>query len=241
MTSLSYSLAFLAGLVSIFSPCVLPLLPVVLGAAVSQHRLGPVALAAGLSLSFLAIGLFVATIGFSLGLDADAFRNVGSILLIAVGMVLLLPSLQGRIALVAGPIANFANERFGLQPQQTGLGGQFALGALLGAVWSPCVGPTLGAASVLAAQGDNLPAVALTMLLFAFGVAIPLLLLGLLSREALLRWRGRMLATGHGARIAIGVTLLGTGALLLSGFDKPLETALLDRMPAWLNDVATRF
>ena len=69
-------LAFLAGLLSILSPCVLPLLPIVLGAATSEHRLGPIFLAAGVALSFVAIGLFIATIGFGLGLDGDAFRFV---------------------------------------------------------------------------------------------------------------------------------------------------------------------
>jgi len=67
-------LAFLAGILSILSPCVLPLLPIVLGTAQAEHRLGPVALAAGLAVSFTAIGLFVATIGFAIGLDTDVFR-----------------------------------------------------------------------------------------------------------------------------------------------------------------------
>src|SRR3954471_2181061 len=102
-------LAFLAGLLSILSPCVLPLLPVVLGAAVSEHRLGPVALAAGLALSFLVLGLFVATIGLSLGLDSELFRNIGAVLLIAVGIVLAVPSLQARLSLVAVPLGNWAS------------------------------------------------------------------------------------------------------------------------------------
>jgi cytochrome c-type biogenesis protein len=68
-------LAFLAGLLTVLSPCVLPLLPIVFGAAASAHRLGPVALAAGVAISFVAIGLFIATIGFSIGLDAGLFRS----------------------------------------------------------------------------------------------------------------------------------------------------------------------
>ena len=68
-------LALLAGLLSILSPCVLPLVPIVIGAASGDHRYGPAALAAGLSLSFVAIGMFVATIGFSIGLDQDLFPD----------------------------------------------------------------------------------------------------------------------------------------------------------------------
>ena len=80
-------LAFLAGILSVLSPCVLPLLPLVLGAAASEHRLGPAALAGGLALSFVVIGLFVATIGFAIGLDAGVFRVAAAILLVLVGLV----------------------------------------------------------------------------------------------------------------------------------------------------------
>jgi hypothetical protein len=109
----SLGLAFLAGLVSIFSPCVLPLLPVVLGTAVSEHRLGPVALAAGLALSFLILGLFVATIGFSLGLDSELFRAIAAVLLLIVGIVLVVPSLQAQLSLATAPLGNWIEQRFG--------------------------------------------------------------------------------------------------------------------------------
>jgi cytochrome c-type biogenesis protein len=72
----SLGLAFLAGLVSILSPCVLPVLPIVLGAAASEHRSGPLALVMGVALSFVAIGLFVATVGYAIGLDGERFRTV---------------------------------------------------------------------------------------------------------------------------------------------------------------------
>ena len=88
----SLGLAFLAGLLSVLSPCVLPLLPLVLGAASSEHRYGPVALAGGLALAFVAIGLFVATIGFGLGLDTDVFRKGAALLLVGLGLVLMLPA-----------------------------------------------------------------------------------------------------------------------------------------------------
>src|SRR5215212_2119403 len=133
----------LAGMLSTLSPCVLPLVPIVLGSAVTQHRFGPAALAAGLALSFAAIGLFVATVGFAVGLDASIFRSAAAILLIGLGAVLLVPALHARIALAAGPAGDWAERRFGGFATD-GLSGQFGVGLLLGAVWSPCVGPTLG-------------------------------------------------------------------------------------------------
>src|SRR3977135_4216260 len=92
-------LAYLAGVLSTLSPCVLPLLPVILGSAASAHRFGPLALALGLASSFVVVGLFAATVGFSIGIDADVFRVVAATLMIVVGFVLIVPLLQGRFAL----------------------------------------------------------------------------------------------------------------------------------------------
>ncbi len=232
------ALGALAGALSTLSPCVLPLIPIVLATAAGQHRLGPLALAAGLALSFAALGLFVATVGFAVGLDAGLFRAVGGAMLVALGAVLLLPALQARVALAAGPVGTWTEQRFGAMPG-AGLGGQFGVGLLLGVVWVPCVGPTLGAASLLAARGEDLGQVAMTMLAFGLGAALPLLLLGLLSREALLRWRGRMFAAGTGGRRILGGALVAVGVLILTGLDKRLEASLLDFAPEWLIRLTT--
>jgi cytochrome c biogenesis protein CcdA len=233
-------LALLAGILTALSPCVLPILPIVLGTAASEHRLGPVALAAGLAISFTAIGLFVATVGFAAGIDTGVFRLISAVLLIAVGLVLLVPKLQEQFAVAAAPVSNWAggySDNF----TPTSLGGQFALGLLLGAVWSPCVGPTLGTASVLAAKGEDLGQVALTMLAFGIGAALPLMLLGLVSREAMLRWRGRLMETGKTGKTLLGLLLVGIGLLVATNLDKKLEAILVDASPAWLTELTTKF
>jgi cytochrome c-type biogenesis protein len=232
--------SFLAGVLSTVSPCVLPLIPVVLGAATSQHRYGPVALAAGLAISFTTIGLFIATIGFSIGLDGGVFRSAAAIVMLCLGFVLVVPSFQAQFSLAAGPVGNWAEERFG-GFSSVGLWGQFGVGLLLGAVWSPCVGPTLGAASVLAAQGHNLAQVAVTMIIFGIGAALPLLILGTLSRETLLRWRGQLASAGSGLKIALGFVLIATAAAILTGVDKAIEIAFVNASPAWLTALTTRF
>jgi cytochrome c-type biogenesis protein len=234
------ALALLSGALSSLSPCVLPLLPIVLGAAGAEHRWGPAALAAGVALSFTALGLFVATVGFAIGLDGAWFRSAGAILLLGLGAILLVPDLQMRVAAAGGPAANWVEQRFGFQ-SAPGLGGQFALGLLLGAVWAPCVGPTLGAASVLAAKGEDLASVALTMATFGIGAAIPLLLLGLLSREAMMRWRGRLLGAGGTGKTILGALLAIVGLMILTGLDKRIEATLVDLSPAWLTELTTKF
>ncbi len=236
----SAAFAFLAGLLSILSPCVLPILPLALGGAVSAHRFGPAALAAGLALSFTAIGLFVATLGFSLGLGGTAFQTVGATLFVALGIVLLVPALQARFATVAGPVGNWIDSRFG-GLSASGLSGQFGLGLLFGAVWSPCAGPTLGAAAAVAASGRDLGQVALVMLAFGIGAALPLLALGTVSRTTLLRWRGKLAGSGQGGKMMLGAVLVIFGALILSGLDQSLETILVSHAPDWLFQVTTRY
>src|SRR6266568_8990348 len=208
------AVSFVAGVLTSLSPCVLPILPIVLGAAASERKYGPAALAAGLALSFVVVGLFVATVGFSIGLTADLFRQAAAALLVMFGAVLMLPRVQARLAMASGPIATWTDRRFGGH-FGSGYAGQFCAGVLLGAVWSPCVGPTLGAASLLAAQGRDLPQVALTMLAFGVGAALPLLGLGWLSRETMVRWRGSLLLAGSGMKSVLGLLLLVIGVLVV--------------------------
>jgi cytochrome c biogenesis protein CcdA len=236
----SIGFAFLAGIVSILSPCVLPILPIVLGGAASEHRRGPLVLAAGLALSFTVIGLFVATVGFSLGLDLGVFRTVAGVILLALGLAMLVPAAGARLATAAGPLSDWTQARFG-GFDRGGLSGQFGVGLLLGAVWSPCVGPTLGAASLMAARGENLGQVGLTMLAFGIGAGLPLAALGALSREKLLGLRERMMAAGQGAKTALGLVVVAVAVLVLTGWDKTIEARLVELSPAWLTALTTRF
>lgn len=233
-------LAFLAGLLSILSPCVLPLTPMVLGAAVAEHRLGPVALAAGLATSFTAIGLFVAGIGYSIGLDGDVFRMIGAVMLAGFGILLMLPKWQEQLAAAAGPLGNWSQQRFGGRPTN-GLRGQFGVGLLLGTVWGPCVGPTLGAATMLAAHGSDMAWVALTMLMFGLGSALPFLILGTLTREALLRWRNRLMSAGKEGKMLLGAVLTAAGLLILFGLDRKFETWVMAFAPQFLVDRSSMY
>jgi len=236
----SVGFGFLAGLFSTLSPCVLPILPVVLGAAVAAHRAAVLLLALGMALSFVVVGLFVATIGFAIGIDGDVLRWVSALLLGAFGVVLLLSGLQTVFARAAAPLGS-AGHRMLARLAPTGPGGQFLLGVILGAAWSPCVGPTLGAASMLAAQRQDLGAVAAVMLAFGLGAAVPLLVLGTLSREAMLRWRGRMLQVGRAGKTLDGLVSVAVALLIVSGLDRRLEVGLVAASPDWLTALTTRF
>jgi cytochrome c-type biogenesis protein len=234
------ALAFVAGLLSILSPCVLPLVPIVLGAAVTAHPLGAFALAGGLALSFTGLGLMLALVGFGIGVDAGMLRVAAAAIMVVLGAILMVPSWQARLSAAGGPFSAWADRNFG-SFASSGLAGQLAIGLLLGAVWSPCVGPTLGAASLLASQGQDLPRVALTMTIFGIGAALPLVLFGLLSRAALMRVRAGLMSAGKLGKGLLGAAFMVIGAAIVTDADKRLEAVLVAASPQWLTDLTTSF
>jgi cytochrome c-type biogenesis protein len=236
----TYGLSALAGLLTTLSPCVLPLVPILVSSALGAHRFGPLALAAGVASAFAVLGVLLAAFGAALGLDTGVLRTAGAALFVALGILLLSSRLQERFAALTSGVSA-AGGTLLARLSFDGIAGQFALGVLLGTVWTPCVGPTLGAAVTLASRGRDLGQIALLMAVFGIGASAPLLAIGALSRTALARSRGSLRALGVWGRRALGATLLALGVLTLSHADRSLESWLLDHSPAWLTALTTRF
>lgn len=236
----SHGLGLLAGLLSTLSPCVFPIIPLLLGAATNARRLAPLALAGGLALSYALIGTTLAWAGASLGVDTTLFRYGGAVLLGLLGLVLLSGRLQQRFAATTSGIGDAGNSLVS-RIHLDGLWGQFVIGLVLGVVWSPCVGPTLGAAVLLASQGSHLPQVALLMGVFGIGAALPIVVIAAISRSALLRVRGKVMQVGKAGKTLMGALMVALALLILTGADKPLESWLVDQSPNWLTQLTTRF
>jgi cytochrome c biogenesis protein CcdA len=182
----------------------------------------------------------LALVGFGLGIDAGMFRFAAAAIMILLGAILVVPSWQAGLASAGSPVSAWADRHFsGIAT--SGLAGQLAIGLLLGAVWSPCVGPTLGAASLLASQGHDLPRVALTMAVFGIGAALPLVLLGLLSRATLMRVRTNLMSAGKLGKGLLGAAFILIGVAVVGGADKRAEAALVEASPQWLTDLTTSF
>ena len=94
---------------------------------------------------------------------------------------------------------------------------------------------------MLAAKGEDLGQVALTMLAFGVGAALPLMALGFASREAMLRWRGKLAEAGRGGKVLLGIVLVAVGLLVATGADKALEAWLVSASPDWLTSLTTRY
>jgi cytochrome c-type biogenesis protein len=229
--------AYLAGLLTLINPCVLPVLPIVLASALQAHRLGPVALAAGMAGSFVVLGLTVATLGQALGLSDQTVAQGGAVLMIGFGLVLLVPRLNAGFATVTAGFSARADAGID-QIDRSGLGGQAMAGVLLGAVWSPCVGPTLGGAISLASQGQSLPWAGAVMTAFAAGVASVILALGYGARAALARRRAAMRALAERAKPIMGVIFVAVGLAILFRLHHLTEAWLVGILPAWLIDLS---
>jgi cytochrome c-type biogenesis protein len=236
----TYGLGLIAGALSTLSPCVLPLLPVLIASAVNAHRWGALALGSGLAVSFMIVGIFLATLGAWLGLDPETVRSVGAVTLAIFGSILLVPRLSDLFAQATSTLSNSGNQ---LLARVTfgGLPGQFLIGVLLGVVWSPCVGPTLGAATTLASQGKNLGQIGLLMLIFGIGAAAPLVLLGSMSRAGMMKVRGRLLTGGKYGKQLLGLVILALGVMIATGVDKSFEAWILDHTPGWLTAATTKY
>jgi cytochrome c-type biogenesis protein len=233
-------LALMAGMVSTVSPCILPILPIVLVGALNTHRYGPLALAAGLALTFTAVGLLLAGAIGAFDVAEDTIRLISASLLVLFGVVLLSAALRARFAAAVFPISTRLHEVLaGFTP--SGLRGQFTVGALLGAMWVPCAGPTLGGALSLAANSGTLPAAVVTMGLFSLGAVLPLLLLAYGSRKALTARRTSLADISRWGSPVLGGVLLVFGMLIIVGWDRTIQAALVNAMPEWLVSVTTRF
>jgi cytochrome c biogenesis protein CcdA len=234
---MEFVFAYLAGLLTLINPCVLPVLPIVLVSALNADRLGPVALAAGMSVSFVSFGVLVTAFGSSIGLTQDRLAQVGALLMIVFGVILVVPIFARRFEMATANVATGADTQMN-QLDASGLKGQFIGGLLLGAVWAPCIGPTLGGAIALASQGTNLGYVTLIMICFALGVSTLILGLGLGAREAIRTRAQKLRNLAEKSKPILGATFIAVGLMLYFQLHHIIEAWALDVMPIWLQDLS---
>ena len=228
------ALSVVAGALTTLSPCVFPLLPVIVGGAVQRHRAAPIVMGLGMAVTFTVIGLLVGGLGGALSLAPDDVRRVGAWLLVVFGVVMAVPVLERRFSNLMTPLASSANAASARLDGGALLGAR-ALGGLLGLVWSPCAGPLLGSTLALVATAGGAPRGALLLGLFGLGAALPLVGAAYASRAGFGRVRAWVLAHASAARRVMGGLLLLVGLLILTGGDHAIEAWVNDRLPdAWL-------
>ncbi len=206
-------IAFLAGVITAISPCVLPVLPIVLAGGASGGRRKPYAIIAGLLVSFTASILLVTWLLDQLGLRKDLLRDISIALLFVIAASLLFPQVG---ALIERPLARLSRRPGG------DLGGGFVLGLALGLVFVPCGGPILAYVSTNAASLDLGAKTVLLTIAYAFGASVVLLAIAIGGRAAAERFRIPRL------RQILGVVVAGAALLIVFDVDKTLQTKLSD-------------
>jgi cytochrome c biogenesis protein CcdA len=227
-------LSLLAGSLTTLSPCVFPILPMVIGGAAQGNRLAPLAMGLGMALSFAGIGVALGALGPAIGLDSEHVRNFGAVLLMALGLMMWVPVLNERFAQWMVPLASGAN-RVSTRLQGDTLGGALLLGGVLGLVWSPCSGPLLASALTLVASEGGAWRGGVILGLFGLGAATPLVVVAYASRRGFQSLRDKVLAHSGRLKKSFGALIFLAGVAIATGADKWLEAQLIDHLPdVWL-------
>lgn len=223
-STLSIGLALLGGVLNVFSPCVLPILPVLLGRCLQSHTYGPVALVGGLITGFAFFGsLLGITTAWFTGL-ANLFRHLAIAILLFLGMLAIFPKWSYRFFSYI-PIGKWVKK-----PERIGLMGEFWLGTQLGLLWTPCAGPVLGAILVLAAVKHQIVGAFGLLVAYGVGAGIPLLAIaygGRVLSQRILKIRSHSAAL---QRVG-GVMIVTTAITILLGWDIQVQLWLAPFFP----------
>jgi cytochrome c-type biogenesis protein len=231
---------YLAGLLTLINPCVLPVLPIVLATALQVNRFGPIALAAGMSLAFVSLGVIVSAFGPALGIHPETISRTAASLMIGFGVVLLVPRAIVLFSWLTDGVSSQADSQLNSM-DQSGLIDQFFAGVLLGALWSPCIGPTLGGAIALASGGGSLLWSTSIMISFAAGVSNVIFLLAYGTRSILKRRKRLIRKLSVSAQNILGWILILVGMMILFKVHHMFEIWAVQNLPLWLQDLSVRY
>lgn len=219
--------AFIAGVVTVLSPCILPLLPIILSSSVNQssdniHR--PLGVIAGFIGSFTFFTLALATIVQSTGIPVDVLRTSAVIVVAMFGVSLALPRFQHWIETMFGKISR-------LMPAQTnrrGLPGGILIGMSLGLLWTPCVGPILAAVISLAISGSVTSQATIITLAYATGTAIPMFAIMLGGRRIV-----QKIPNPKRIQQTLGIMMVILAFAIAFNIDRQFQTLILDTFPQY--------
>lgn len=232
-------LAFLAGALTIINPCVLPILPILVTSAFSQSQWGPLSLAGGVVMSFSTVGFAALYFGQSLG-GGVLMSKIAAVILIVFGAWLASEKLQQGFSQALAPVAGGAGNLL-TKMSGDGLKGQFLVGVVLGGVWTPCVGPTLGAAIAVASMGEDVASAWSTFAFFSLGVFVSMCAFAYIMRAALTSHRRSLSINSDRFRKFFGIALLIVGVALLTGLSARIEALFVAIAPEWLIALTSRY
>ncbi|MBI4091830.1 MAG: DUF3179 domain-containing protein [Candidatus Levybacteria bacterium] len=229
-------IAFISGILTVFSPCVLPILPIVLASGI-EGKIGRIrGVVAGIVVSFTIAALLLATVVRVLGIPADTIRNIAVILLVIFGLSMVFPIIWEKVLVL---IERFWKVR-PVETQGGGFGGGFITGASLGVVWAPCIGPVVATVATLAAVSSFSISGIAVVAAYALGTGVPLYFIAKSGKAAIGKFP--FLATGgEKVRQIFGVVILATALFIFTGLDRKIQEWTLNNLPEAWTQIATSF
>ena len=217
--------AYLAGVVTVLSPCILPVLPIILASAFGG-RWRPLGVVLGLVVSFSFFTLTLTAIVSAFGISADALRLGGAVIIGLFGLVLIVPALNQRFEYLTNRLASLG----GFAPSGGGFAGGLLVGASLGLVWAPCAGPILASITTLVATNRISPEAVVVTLAYSLGAGTPMLLIAYGGRRIVGRVSG---LSRHAVTLqrAFGVVMVAFALTFFVGLDRTVQAALVDNVP----------
>ncbi|MFZ3383289.1 MAG: cytochrome c biogenesis CcdA family protein [Candidatus Methanoperedens sp.] len=223
-SNISIILVFIAGVVTIMKPCCLPLVPIIFSGS-GGHRLRPLAIVSGLTVSFTTMGVLVSAFGATFGAYTDYLRNIAILFIITMGVVLFDADVNMEFMKLSGSITQGLRQNFGFLNKfssklpEGSLTSGFFLGMSLGILWIPCVGPVLGAVLALVASAGDVTYGAWMLFVYSIGMSLPMLAIAYYGKKFTNRytWFSR---NGELLKKLSGLVLIVAGILLLFGIDK---------------------
>lgn len=220
--------AFLAGIITILSPCILPILPIVLSGGIGSGKRKPQGIVTGFVLSFTFFTLFLASLVRATGISADALRGLSIVIILIFGVSLLLPQFQ----LLTEKLFSRLSNKFSVKGVHEGFGGGFFIGLSLGLIWTPCVGPILASVITLAATSDVSLAAFFITLAYSLGTAIPMFAIMYGGRGLLQKIPWLLPNTGK-IQKAFGVLMILTALGIFFNIDRKFQTYILETFPQY--------
>jgi len=225
--------AFVSGLITIFAPCIWPLLPIILSSTATGGHKKPLGITLGIMISFALFTLTISYIVRIIPFDPNALRLFAVIVIGFLGITLIVPKLS---AVLEGYVSKLSG-RFGTGNQnRTGFMGGLMTGLALGLVWTPCAGPILATIATLAATTAVNTQVVLVTVVYVIGVGIPLFLFATVGRLLFTKSRVLSAYTGRIQQV-FGLIMILTAVAIYTNYDKTLQAKLLDAFPAYGNFV----
>ena len=219
--------AFLAGIITILSPCILPILPIVLSGSFGSKR-KPLGIVVGFALSFTLFTLFLSVLVKTTGISADALRSISIIIILIFGISLILPKFQVFMERLFSRLSG----KLAVSGNHEGFHGGVFIGLSLGLVWTPCVGPIIASVITLAATSSVNFAAFFITLSYALGTAIPMLAI-MIGGRGLLQKIPWLLPNTAKIQKVFGILMILTAMVIFFNIDRRFQVFILDKFPSY--------